>query len=235
MAIDDDEYIQVILHGAATPAKSWIPPGIDGHDPTYRNPVRYDPAIANTLLDRFAYRKGRDGYRRRPDGSKLMLSYIVSTNSRAREWSEFVKRSLDRIGIRVNFEALAAGERGGRMETCHFQLLDSGGWVFDWPDGSNAMLAFYGKADRAVQEACMQDREFDSMYERLIITPLGRARLPLYRRMTERLDALQPVRLLPARAAMFLTAPNIKGLLIHPALGDNFVAFPYLDVTPRGK
>jgi hypothetical protein len=53
--------------------------------------------------------------------------------------------------------------------------------------------------------------------------------------MIERLDVLTPVRLLPTPDEMFLTAPTIRGLLIHPAPGANYVAFPYLDVTPNSK
>ena len=231
MAIDDDEYIRVLENGTATAAKYWIPPGIGGHDPAYRNPIRYDPATANALLDRFGYRKGRDGYRHRPDGGELTLTFMVGTSSRDRQWSEFLKRGFDRIGVRLDFEPLAFSER---VNTCRFQLA-RGGWVFDWPDGANLMLAFYGQSNGAVNQACIEDHEFDTLYERLITAPLGDERAPLYRRMIERLDVLTPVRLLPARDEMFLTAPTIRGLLIHPAPGANYAAFPYLDVTANSK
>jgi ABC-type transport system substrate-binding protein len=235
MAIDDGEYMRVLKKDAGTMAKYWIPPGIAGHDPEYRNPARYDPATANALLDRFGYRKGRDGYRRLPDGRELTVSFMVGTSSEAREFSEYMKRCFDRIGVRLHFEALGTAEQNRRAETCDYQLAAGGGWAFDWPDGSNLMLAFYGRANGSVQAACMEDREFDAVYEQLITTPLGPERAPLYRRLIERLDTLMPVRLLPTPDQMFLTAPELRGLLIHPALGANFVAFPYLDLTPKAK
>jgi ABC-type transport system substrate-binding protein len=189
MAIDDEEYIRV-ENGAATAPKYWIPPNIEGHDPGYRYPIRYDPATANALLDRFGYRKGSDGYRRAPDGSELTLTFQVGTKSRDRQLSEFLKRCFDRIGIRVNFEPLADSDKISHQETCHYQLLDTEGWIFDWPDGSDLMLGFYGQSSGFVNMACMHDREFDALYERLRVTPLGADRVPVYKRLFERLDVL---------------------------------------------
>ena len=81
----------------------------------------------------------------------------------------------------------------------------------------------------------MQDREFDALYDRLVVTPMGNDRTPLYRRMFARLDALTPIRLIPVPDDMYLVAPHIEGLVIHPAFGDNFAVFPYLDVAKNAK
>jgi ABC-type transport system substrate-binding protein len=232
MAIDDDECIRVILNGSGSAARYWIPPDIGGHDPAYRSLVRYDPATANVLLDRFGYRKGPNGYRRRPDGRELTLTFQVGTGSRDRQFSEFLKRSFDRIGVRFNFEALPRSEQLSRQETCHYQLQDTGGWIFDWPDGSNLLLAFYGQSNGSVNMACMQDRKFDALYERLRVTPLGPERARVYKRVFERLDVLTPVRLLPAHDEMYLAAPTIRGLAIHPVL---LAPYPYLDVMAKSK
>lgn len=232
MAIDDDEYVRVILNGSGSAPKHWIPLGIGGHDPAYRYPVGYDPSTANLLLDHFGYRRGADGYRRRPDDGELTLTFIVGTSSRDRELSQFLKRSFDRIGLRFKFEAVADSERISRLATCHFQLQYTGEWAFDWPDGSNLMLAFYGPSNGAITTSCMRDREFDSLYERLRATPLGPARAPLYQHLFERLDTLAPVRLLPNQDTMYLVAPNVQGFLIHPAL---LALYPYLDLTPKSK
>lgn len=231
MAIDDDEFIRVLANGNGSVAKYLIPPGIGGHDPAYRGSIRYDPAAANALLDHFGYRKERDGYRRRPDGGELTLSFIVGTSSEARHRSEFLKHGFDRIGVRLSFEAMPYTERMSRVATCHFQLALHG-WAYDWPDGSNMMLAFYGRSNGTVSVACMEDPDFDSLYERLVRTPLGPERAPLYRRLIERLDVLTPIRLLPNSDDFYLAAPNIRGLLIHPALP---AVFPYLDVTANSK
>jgi len=43
------------------------------------------------------------------------------------------------------------------------------------------------------------------------------------------LDAITPVRLLPTRDYMYVTAPNVRGLLARSSL---WAMYPYLDVTP---
>jgi len=234
MSINDDEYVRLFLNGNGHAPKHLIPPGIFGYDAAYLYPIHFEPAAANELLDRFGYSKGNDGYRRRPDGAPLTLTYMVGTSSRSRQWSEFLKRSFDRIGVRLHFDAVAGSEQIARMATCHYQMMD-GGWLFDWPDGSNLMLAFYGRSTGTASQGCMQDREFDALYDRLVVTPMGNDRTPLYRRMFARLDALTPIRLIPVPDDMYLVAPHIEGLVIHPAFGDNFAVFPYLDVAKNAK
>jgi hypothetical protein len=54
----------------------------------------------------------------------------------------------------------------------------------------------------------------------------------VYRRIFERLDAITPVRLLPVRDYMYLTAPNVRGLVARSSL---WATYPYLDVTPKSK
>ena len=229
MAINDEEYVRVILNGSGSVPKNWIPEDIVGHDPTYSYPIRYDPSTANALLDRFGYRKGTDGYRTRPDGGELTLTFQLGNSSNDRQFSEFLKRSFDRIGVRFHFEALPRFEQISRQETCHYQLQNTGGWAFDWPEASNMLLAFYGQSNGSVNMACIQDREFDSLFERLRATPLGPQRVPVYRRIFERLDTITPVRLMPTRDYMFLTAPNVRGLRVHSTL---WPIYPYLDLTP---
>jgi ABC-type transport system substrate-binding protein len=229
MAINDEEYVRVILNGSGRVPKNWIPQDILGHDLAYEYPIRYEPATANALLDRFGFRKGSDGYRLRPDGGELTLTFQVGNTSKDRQLSEFLKKNFDRIGVRFNFEALPRFEQISRQETCHYQLTDTGGWVFDWPEASNMLLAFYGQSNGTVNMACIQDSDFDVLYDRLRATPLGPQRAPLYRRLLERLDTLTPVRLLPVRDYMYLTAPNVRGLVARPSL---WAMYPYLDVVP---
>jgi ABC-type transport system substrate-binding protein len=232
MSINDEEYVRVILNGSGRVPKNWIPQDILGHDPAYEYPIRYDPATANALLDRFGYRMGPNGYRSRPDGGELALTFQVGNSSKDRQFSEFLKRSFDRIGVRFVFEALPRFEQIGRQETCHYQLQDTGGWAFDWPEASNLLLAFYGQSNGSVNMACIQDREYDALYDRLRATPLGPQRVPLYRRIFERLDAITPVRLLPVHDYMYLTASNIRGLVARSSLR---AVYPYLDVTPKSR
>ncbi len=63
MAYDASEEVRVILNGQAVEAEFPIPPGVVGHVPNWKSTIRYDPAGANALLDKFGYKRGADGYR----------------------------------------------------------------------------------------------------------------------------------------------------------------------------
>jgi ABC-type transport system substrate-binding protein len=55
MAYPVEEEIRVVRNNQAIEAQFPIPPGVVGYDPGYRSGVKYDPAAANALLDKFGY------------------------------------------------------------------------------------------------------------------------------------------------------------------------------------
>jgi ABC-type transport system substrate-binding protein len=210
MAFDDDEYIGIAGAGFSTPRHQVVPPGIDGFVPDYRNPNLYDPATANALLDRFGYRRGKDGFRRHPDGSALTIAALSGTSSDSRKSSEYTKRMLDRIGIRVSFEALTIADRLKRMSRCAYGIAVMD-WGLDLPDGTNPMSMFSSRSIGSVNMSCFTDPTFDAAYEKALITPSGRARTELFRTMQMRLDAMAPARPLPAGDLLVLKRGDVVG------------------------
>ena len=71
----------------------------------------YDPATARALLDKFGYKdRDGDGFRELPDGKPFTLMMGSQPTGRERERDELWKKSLDGIGIRVDFV-----KRNGRI------------------------------------------------------------------------------------------------------------------------
>ncbi|MEO8677388.1 MAG: ABC transporter substrate-binding protein, partial [Casimicrobiaceae bacterium] len=104
MAYNVPDEIRVIRQGQAVPATQPIAPGLLGHDPNAPRLNAYDPAAARALLDRFGYKdRDGDGYRERPDGSPLVLSRGSTTDTEGRLFDEVWKKSMDAIGIRMEF------------------------------------------------------------------------------------------------------------------------------------
>ena len=99
-----DEEIKVVRNGQAVEAQFPIPPGVVGHDPTYKSSVKYDPAGANALLDQFGYKKGADGWRTLPDGKPLVIRYASRPDSLGRQQDEMWKKAFDSIGIRMEVQ-----------------------------------------------------------------------------------------------------------------------------------
>ena len=73
IAYDTAEEIRVIRKGQAIADERPVPPGVVGYNPAYRSLLRYDPVLANQLLDYFGYKKGADGYRNDPSGKRLTI------------------------------------------------------------------------------------------------------------------------------------------------------------------
>jgi ABC-type transport system substrate-binding protein len=74
MAYNLDEEIRVIRKNQAVPVEMPIPAGVVGHDPSYRSINRYNPELANRLLDYFNYKRGKDGIGRSPTASRSRSS-----------------------------------------------------------------------------------------------------------------------------------------------------------------
>jgi oligopeptide transport system substrate-binding protein len=210
MAFDDAEWTRAFDAGFSTVRHQVVPPGIEGHVPGYRNPNLFDPATANALLDRVGYARGPDGYRRNPDGSALNVSALIGTSSDARKGAEFTKRMLDRIGVRVAFDATSGTERGKQQVTCRYGMSATD-WALDFPDGANVMSAFWSKSIGSANLTCFADPAFDAAYEKALVTPPGPERTELFRTMQTRLDAMAPTRPRPSRENLLLKHADVLG------------------------
>jgi ABC-type transport system substrate-binding protein len=207
MAFDDAEFTRVVQEGAAG-REQLVPPGIDGYVPGYSNPNRFDRETANALLDRFGYKRGADGVRRNPDGSPLVITYVMHPDGDARTVAEFVKRMLDRAGLRVEFEATTDWRK--RVMLCaHGTIITSLGASV--PDGADVMSAFLGKYAGNGNSACVSDAEFDSTWHKALIMPPGPARTELFRAMQTRLDTLAVARPLPTSPIRVLKQRYVIG------------------------
>ena len=56
LGFNTEELIRVSFKGQAIPAVQPVPPNVSGHDPNAKPQLKYDPAAARALLDRFGYK-----------------------------------------------------------------------------------------------------------------------------------------------------------------------------------
>jgi hypothetical protein len=159
MAFDDDEWIRVLDGGFSSVRQQFVPPGIEGYIPGYRNPNRFDPAAANALLDRFGYRRGNDRMRRNPDGSTLSVGFRWTPGRRGAS-AGFIKRIWIGSGS-VSPSSLREAELLKRMLHCRFgmALMDFG---FEVPTAPACWSFFFGKSiggmnmSAAVPSSCVR-------------------------------------------------------------------------------
>ena len=185
-----------------------------------------DVEAANELLDRFGYTKGRDGYRRLPNGGPLVLTYASQTTATAREFDELWKKALDSIGIRINVEKGKFSDQIRTAIACKHQLW-SYGWIADYPDGDNFMQLLYGGNIGQSNVACYQSATYDALYEKSRLLPDSPDRDTLFEQMTRQLETDLPWRLGTAVYKNTLAQPTVIGYKAHPVLLAEWI---YVDV-----
>ncbi len=104
MAYNVDEEIRVLRAGQAVPATQPMPPNVSGYNPKFDGHAKFDPAAARALLDKFGYvDRDKDGWRDLPDGKPLVLKIATGTAALDRQYSELWQRSMNAVGLRVEF------------------------------------------------------------------------------------------------------------------------------------
>jgi ABC-type transport system substrate-binding protein len=227
MAFNLDNEIRIVRNGQAVEAQYPIPPGVVGNDPNYRTSVRYDPAAANALLDRFGYRKGADGFRTLPDGKPLVIKYTSRPDTLGRQQDELWAQAFALLGIRMEVVKLRFPDQIKAEKECKI-MMRTAAWIADYPDGDNFMQLLYSKNIHQNNNACATIPEYDKLYEQSIRLPANSPeRDRLYHDMTKIIEAYAPWRLDISRYRNMLTQPKVLGYKKHPIMHNEW---QYIDV-----
>jgi ABC-type transport system substrate-binding protein len=229
MGYDLAEEIRVIRRNQAVPAEMPIPVGVIGHDPTYRSINRYDPDLANKLLDHFGYRRGSDGYRTLPDGAPLVIRQASGTTAIEREFNELWKKSMDAIGIRMEFDVGKFADHLKAAKACRLMMWGAA-WTADYPDGDNFMQLLYGPNTGQSNNGCYESKAFDAFYEKSRRLPDSPERNFLFLEMTRQMEVDGAWSLHVSRERNQLIRPWVLGFKKHPIL---HAEWQYLDLEPR--
>jgi ABC-type oligopeptide transport system substrate-binding subunit len=129
--IDRQRLVDVALAGAGTPAYSFLPPGMPGHDPKLK-PYSFDLEKAKEKLAEAGY----------PDGKGLENHEIVLSVSEQRDRVavfEFLQAQLrENLGIEAKLE-IVPGKTYGSMLLGHEMQMFRGGMGADYPDPQEFM------------------------------------------------------------------------------------------------
>jgi ABC-type transport system substrate-binding protein len=227
MAYNLEEEIRVIRKFQAVQAHMPIPVGVVGHDPSYRTINAYDPALANRLLDRFGYRRGADGYRTLPDGKPLVLRLATGTSTTEREFNELWKKSMDAIGIRIQFDISKFPDHLKAAKACQLMMWGAA-WIADYPDGENFMQLLYGPNTGQSNNGCYESKSFDALYVKArALPPSAPERNLLFLEMTRQMEVDGAWSLHVSRERNQLIRPWVKGYKKHPIL---HAEWQYLDL-----
>jgi oligopeptide transport system substrate-binding protein len=228
MAHDIEEEIRIASNGEAVRLEYPIPPGVVGHDPAYRSLLQYDPALANKLLDRFGYKKGKDGWRTLPDGKPLLIRYTSQNGTGGVLQAEMWRKTYTSIGIRMANDSMVFSEILKAEKQCKLQNRTSA-WIADYPDGDNFMQLFYGPNTHQNNNGCYQDPQYDAWYlasHKMADSP---ERDLLYHKMARQLEVHAGILIGYARYRNMLAQPSVLGYKKHPILTQEW---QYIDMKP---
>jgi ABC-type transport system substrate-binding protein len=231
MAYDAGEEVRVILNGQAVEAEYPIPPGVVGHVPNWKSTIKYDPAAANALLDRFGYKRGADGYRTYPDGKPMVIKYAARPDTQNRQLEELVKKNYDAVGVRMESQRDTFPELLKLEKQCKLFSREAA-WIADYPDGDNFMQLWYGPNAYQSNNSCVTIPEYDALYNKTTRMPPGPEREKLYQEMARILEGYAPHRLTVMRYRNELVQPRIEGFRKHPILTSTW---QYVDVAPSSN
>lgn len=237
LGLDIQREIRLGRRGEAMPAQAGIQPGTYGHDPGLRTEIgEYQPARARALLDTWGYvdRDG-DGWRERPDGSKLTLVILTQADQTSRQLDEIYKKNMDTLGLKIELKVGQWSENLKSTRAGKFMLWRVGSSAGS-PDGQGALECGYSASVGKGNMARFQLPAFDQVYERITALPDGPERLAAFREANRLLLAYAPYRFHVHRLITDLTQPQVIGYRRAPFW---LTWWPYIDIdaqkTPAPK
>jgi peptide/nickel transport system substrate-binding protein len=136
-AINREEIAEVVWRGDATPVTSIVAPMTGEWMNANIQPLPYDPAEGNRILDELGFTRGSDGIRV-ANGEKMEYEVITPTGVQGVQRTfEIIQRGLDEMGIKVTPNALD--------DTTAFEAIGAPDWKYE--DFDLAMWSWVGYLD----------------------------------------------------------------------------------------
>lgn len=221
LAFDGEAYIRHVHGGQGLLAQSLVSPFTSGYDPAYRSEMSsHDPARAKALLDLHGYidRDG-DGWRERPDGQPLVLRLASMATQRDRLSNEIWKRSMNRVGVRIEFEISTWPELLKKSRAGALMM-----WGYIWgagsPDGGFFLGIGYGPNASESNDARFALPAYDRLYEKQARMPDGPEREAVMREAKNMLVAYMPYKVHMHRTVNDLVQPGTRHYWRHPFMRD---------------
>lgn len=225
-----DEIAQYQL-GQAVRAEMIVPPGVIGHDPAYRSSIPHDIPLANALLDRYGYKRGKDGWRTLPDGKPLLIRMRTEGNAKDKVRAEIWKRGLDQLGVRIEFSVSNFADNTRESNECKL-MMRGAVWLPDLPDGENFLQLLYGPNSLQGNYACYESPAYDALYRQAVALPAGPERNMLYKKMNRQMEADTPWVVSTSRIRTWMLQPWVQGFKKHPVLMSTW---QFMDVDKSRK
>lgn len=135
-AIDREGIAQLVGFGEYRAKTDFLSANTRYYDPAYRDVLRYDLVAANRLLNEAGW-TGRDaaGFRTK-NGQRLWAEYLTTESaSMPTAAAVAIQSDLKKIGFELHVVQLPTGQIAERRAANEYQLVSSGYWHTNTPDG----------------------------------------------------------------------------------------------------
>ena len=216
-AINKDALVKVAFSGYAIPAEGVLPRGVDGA--VKLGPWPYDPARARELLKEAGYPNGFE--------STLWSGYNYST---AQKVIQFVQQQLAQVGIKVQVQALEAGQRVERVENAQDPAtapvrMYYVGWSSSTGEADWALRPLFASDSfppKLFNTAYYKNDAVDADLKKALATTDPAARTGIYADAQKRIWNDAPWAFLVTEQLLSVRARNLTGFYVIPDGSFNF-------------
>ena len=231
LAFDADSLIKVVYAGQAIPANQIVPPGVGGHDPTLPIKSLYDPGTAKTLLDRFGYKIGSDGYRKAPDGTPLTMTMSQRSGAISREIATLWKKNMDAVGLHMEFREAPFQDVIKELEKGKFQLYFGG--FGGSPSGYAELVQLQSKQPRRVNVSQFKLADYDRALEQFLRSADDEVQITSARMMSELARTYMPQLPVVFRYENNFVQPWVLGF--RPPVFSSYWKYLDIDIDRRRR
>ncbi len=216
MGYNVEDEIAVVRQGQGAPATQMLPPPSIGYDPKYVDRSKYDPAMANALLDKMGYldRDG-DGWRELPDGRQFTITMASQTSAEYRNYDELWKKSLASIGIRVEFAKQKFADLLKQARAGQLQMWGLGNTAAS-PEGFGFLGLLYGPNAGLSNLPRFNLPQFNALYEKGKHMKNGPERDKVIHQLSDLIGIYAPMKLTVYRYDNVLLQPWMVGYKYTP-------------------
>jgi oligopeptide transport system substrate-binding protein len=207
MAFDRNKYIEVVLSGAALPAKGIYPPALPGYNLELKG-LEYNPEKARQLLKESKY------------GSAEGLPEIIYTdggygsylNAEVAALSQMWEQNL---GVSITVQNLEPEKMMDEIAIGNHGQIISSGWCADYPDPENfADVLFHSGKD--MNYGKYSNPTLDTLLEQARVEPDVSKRIGMYQQAEQIIVDDAPAIFLTHSISYVLVKPYIKGYILSP-------------------
>lgn len=222
MAVDRQQYIEVVLNNAALPAKGIYPPALPGYNPDQPG-LPYDPDLARRYLAESSY------------GSAENLPEIIFTDggfgtSVNRSTAALIQMWEQVLGVTITVENLEPEKMLDEIDMGNHGNLISSGWCADYPDPENFIDVLFHSGTE-MNYGDYSNPELDKLLEKARVETNPQARLEMYQQAEELLVQDAPAIFLTHAQSFTLVKPYVKGYIDSPVSTFPYIRYLWMDET----